>query len=130
MPKIVDRCPSCGGNLQVTRLQCPSCGIAVVGQFESCPFCRLSAEDLDLALTFIQCRGNIREMEREMGTSYWTLRRMIDELADKLGLEAEPLSEADATAQMQAILERLDRGEISATEATEALSRLKRSGSA
>jgi hypothetical protein len=128
MRKILERCPSCGGDLLVTRLSCPSCGTVILGQYEPCPFCALSPEDIQFVQTFIQCRGNVREMERELGISYWTVRRMLDDVIERLGLEPGPVSEEDATTQMQEILEQLDRGEISAAEANEALSRLKRAG--
>lgn len=126
MRKILEQCPSCDGKLDVTQLSCPSCGTVIQGQFEPCPFCALSPADVQFAMTFVKCRGNVREMERELGISYWTVRRMLDDLIQQLGFEVEPVPEADATVQMQEILEQLDRGEISAAEATEALSQLKK----
>ena len=75
---------------------------------------------------FIRCRGNVREMEREIGISYWAMRRMLDELIQKLHFEVEPTPETDATAQMQQILEKLDRGEMNAPDAIQALKQLKR----
>jgi hypothetical protein len=126
MRKILEQCPSCEGKLDVTQMSCPSCGTVIQGQFEPCPFCALSPTDVEFAKTFIKCRGNVREMERELGISYWTVRRMLDDLIQQLGFQVEPIQDADATDQMQQILEQLDRGEISATEATEALSQLRR----
>jgi hypothetical protein len=63
-------------------------------------------------------------MERELGISYWTVRRRVDELIEELGFEAEPRAETDVTAQQIDILEQVDRGEITAVEASQLLSRL------
>jgi len=111
--KILEQCPSCGRGLVVTRLDCPSCGTAVLGEFEPCPFCRLSPADTQFVTTFVKCRGNVKEMERELGTSYWTARRMLDDLIQRLGLEVGPEPEEDPEARTQEILEQLDRREIS-----------------
>jgi len=124
MRKVLEQCPACGNDLEVTRLSCPACGIVILGQFEPCSFCSLSPEEMNLALTFIKCRGNVREMERELDISYWTMRRMIDDLIRKLGFDVDTEQEAEMV-DMQEILDRLDRGEISAAEANEALARAK-----
>jgi hypothetical protein len=76
-------------------------------------------------MTFVKCRGNVKEMERELDISYWTVRRMLDDLIQRLGFEVE-LVPGDREAQMQEILEQLDRGEINTAEASEALSQLRR----
>ena len=91
MRKVLESCPSCGADLEVTRLGCPSCGIVILGQFAPCPFCALSPEDMEFVHTFISCRGNVREMERALGISYWTVRRMLDDLIRKLGYEVESI---------------------------------------
>jgi hypothetical protein len=68
-------------------------------------------------------------MERELGISYWTVRRKLDELIEELGVEAKPVQEVDAEARQIEILEQVDRGEISAADAAEMLSRVKGPGS-
>jgi hypothetical protein len=67
-------------------------------------------------------------MERELDISYWTVRRRLDDLILELGLEAEPIEEIDSSAEQRAILEQLNQGEITATQAAELLSQLKRPG--
>jgi hypothetical protein len=67
-------------------------------------------------------------MERELDISYWTVRRMLDDLILELGLEAEPIEEIDASAEQREILEQLNQGEINAAQAAELLSQLKRPG--
>ena len=122
MRKILEKCPSCGGAMEVTRLNCTSCETIVQGRYQPCPFCRLDPERTHFLLTFVRCRGNVKEMERELGISYWTVRRRLDELIEELGFEPEATAAADETAHQLEILERVDRGEISAAEAFDLLS--------
>jgi hypothetical protein len=119
MRKILEECPSCGADMHVTRMSCPICGTVVLGNWAPCKFCRLSPEHTRLLETFVRSRGNVKEMARELDTSYWTVRKQLDELIEVLGYEPEDTTEA----QME-ILDRLDRGEISASEATELLAEL------
>jgi hypothetical protein len=128
MRKILENCPTCESDLEITRLNCTSCETVVIGRYEPCPFCRLSPESTEFLETFVRCRGNVKQMEREMDISYWTVRRMLDNLIQELGYETEPLEEIDTTAQQREILEQLDRGEITAAEATGKLSQLSRPG--
>jgi len=129
MRKILEQCPSCGGELAVTRLDCTACGTAISGRYSPCPFCRLSPENTRLLTAFVKARGNIREMERELGISYWTIRRLIDELTTELGFETRPAKQEETAVQVNEILEQVDRGELSAAEAAEILAQLRRPGS-
>jgi len=70
-------------------------------------------------------------MARSLETSYWTVRKQLDELVAAMGYEVpeSPLDELGseeevAQARME-ILERLDRGDISAKEARELLEALE-----
>ena len=128
MRKVLERCPSCGSDLEITRLHCTSCETIVLGRYHPCPFCKLSPESTRFLETFVRCRGNVKEMERELDISYWTVRRRVDELIEALGFEAEPPAETDLTAQQIDILEQVDRGEITAVEASQLLARLAGQG--
>jgi len=132
MRKILEKCPSCGGDLLVTRMTCPSCGTVVTGTWAPCRFCQLSPEHTRLLEAFIRARGNVREMARELESSYWTVRKQVDELVEALGSEAvpplpEPHGEkVDVSQARLEILEQLERGEISADEARQLLMELRR----
>ena len=132
---VISTCPVCEGELAITRLHCRSCGTALEGEFGVGRFGRLSREQLALLESFLRSRGNLKEMERELGISYPTVRGRVDALVRALGLadgdeaaEAEP-AEADApiptvddaAEERRAILERLARREVSADEAAAAL---------
>ena len=122
MATIPQKCPSCSAPLVVTQLTCSACGTGVVGRFELSPFFRLTAESLQFLEIFIHNRGNVKEMERETGESYWAIRRRLDEVIVEMGFAAQP--EVTPTNPRQEILERLSRGEIEVQEATRLLAQL------
>ena len=97
MRKILEQCPSCGSALEVTRLTCTSCETVVLGRYQACPFCKLDPERTQFLLSFVRSRGNVKEMERELGISYWTVRRRLDELIEELGFEPQAAASAGQT---------------------------------
>ena len=88
MRKVIERCPACGGDLAVTHLQCGRCDTEVSGRFAPNPFDRLSPEGLAFVEVFVRLRGNVKEMERELGVPYSTVRGRLDEVIGELGFEA------------------------------------------
>ena len=122
MPLVPQSCPSCSSPLVVTQLTCTSCGTGVVGKFELSPFFRLSPESLKFLEFFVRNRGNVKEMERETGESYWAIRRQLDEVITEMGIEA---AADDVSTHRQEILAQLSRGEINVQEATKLLSQIK-----
>jgi hypothetical protein len=124
MPLIPQSCPSCSSPLVVTQLNCTACGTGVVGKFELSPFFRLSPDSLNFLEVFVRNRGNVKEMERETGESYWAIRRHLDEVIAEMGMEA-PKPETDLSTRRQEILGQLSRGEINVQEATRLLSQLQ-----
>lgn len=137
---VIATCPVCSGELTIARLHCRSCGTALEGEFGVGRFGRLDREQLSLLESFLRSRGNLKEMERELGISYPTVRGRVDALVRALGLadgaEAEAdveaddafevdlgdsPTDADAAAERRSILERLARKEIGAEEAATAL---------
>lgn len=128
MRKILEKCPSCGNDLEVTRLNCKACDTVVLGHFDPCRFCKLSPDSMSFLEAFVKSRGNVKEMERELGISYWLVRGKLNDLIKELGFEAESIPDADEAViktQRQAILSQVDRGEIDAAEAATLLAQLK-----
>ena len=123
MPLIPQTCPSCSSPLVVTQLNCTVCGTGVVGKFELSPFFRLSPESLKFLEFFVRNRGNVKEMERETGESYWAIRRQLDEVITEMGIEAT--NEDNVSTRRQDILAQLSRGEINVQEATRLLAQIK-----
>ncbi|HVB11359.1 MAG TPA: DUF2089 domain-containing protein [Bacillota bacterium] len=118
--RLLGRCPVCGEPLDVVRLHCRSCDTAVEGRFDIGRFAALGPEQLDFLETFLRARGNIREVERELGLSYPTVRSRLDALLAALGLAATGADEEQAPGR-RAVLDALERGEITADEAVRRL---------
>lgn len=137
---VIATCPVCDNELLVTRLRCGECGTVIEGEFSVGRFGRLTREQTQVLESFLRSRGNLREMERELGISYPTVRARVEALVRALGFG--PRDEADAAtssaadpsqpggdnptgddiqAQRRAILERLASRELSAEQAAEAI---------
>jgi len=108
-----ESCPVCNGEMIITELKCPQCDITVQGQFETCEFSVLTREQLQLVRIFLKSRGNIKEVERELGISYPTVRGRLDEIVRKLGFKPEPAVDPSIREEL---LARLEAGEIDADE--------------
>ena len=125
---VIATCPVCESELAVTRLACTDCGTTIDGRFAVGRFGRLNREQLALLESFLRARGNLRDMERELGLSYPTVRGRVEALVralDLAGPEANatplrPASESIATDRRR-VLERLARHEIGAEDAALAL---------
>ena len=138
---VISTCPVCSNELSVTRLHCASCGTSLEGVFSVGRFGRLNREQLALLESFLRSRGNLREMERELGISYPTVRARVEALVRALGFgprsDAEPEDDDAATVRVatpaaetrSAILERLARHELTAAQAAVAIRSLGRSRS-
>jgi len=135
---VISTCPVCSGELAVTRLHCRSCGTTLEGEFSVGRFGRLTKEQLVLLESFLRSRGNLRDMERELGISYPTVRSRVEALVRALGFgprdgeesadepAAGGASSGEVAATRQEILERLARREIGAEEAAVAIRALGR----
>lgn len=129
MRKILEKCPSCDGKLYVTKLACTQCDTEITGSYQPCTFCGLPADDLRFLEIFVMCRGNVKEMERESGMSYWAIRNQLGEILQQLGYEVDPEEEEKIQTQKHGILKALEHGEITVTEAEDMLTDLRTSGS-
>ena len=122
--KILEKCPTCSGELTITELHCHTCDTKIESQYATCRFCRLSKESLEFLENFVRNRGNVKEMERELGISYPTVRSRLNSVIAELGFEVSAQQTDDLPEQRRAILKRLDEGEISAAEAAELIHQL------
>lgn len=113
MNKVISRCPVCNSELTVARLKCDSCDTVIENNFRLSKFDYLSDGELYFTETFIRCRGNIKEVEKELGISYPTVRSKLDAVIKKLGYETEN----DGAAKKEEILKALENGEITAEQA-------------
>ena len=127
--EIISTCPVCESELRVTRLHCNTCGTTIDGEFSVGRFARLGRDQLLLLEAFLKSRGNLRELERELGVSYPTVRNRVEGLLRTLGLaDGSPLPASTPAAEpavdpaaRRSILERLARHELTADQAAAAL---------
>jgi len=149
---VIATCPVCASELAVTRLRCGECGTTIEGEFTVGRFGRLTREQLQLLESFLRSRGNLRDMERELGISYPTVRGRVEQLVRTLGFGPRDEAETDATSptlsagqgtaagvagekgrsveqlarERQVVLERLARHELTPEEAAEAIRTIAR----
>jgi len=111
---IPNKCPSCSGKLVVTELCCSECKTTIKGSFDLPVFASLSGEDEKFLKIFLAARGSIKEVEKRLNISYPTVKARLDALLNKLGLGS---LQAEAKKSRLAIVEQLERGEITAQQA-------------
>jgi hypothetical protein len=124
MRPIILKCPSCDGDLTVSRLKCPACTITLDGDFAMPALLKLSPAQIDFVEVFVKNRGIIREVERELGVSYPTVRARLDDVIRSLGYPGKTASDdaADQTApRRRTVLADLKAGKLTPEEALAAL---------
>ncbi|GKX30479.1 hypothetical protein SH1V18_29590 [Vallitalea longa] len=137
--KAPGKCPVCGEKLEITKLNCPNCSTSIEGEFKPCQFCRLPKDELEFINIFIMSRGNIKDVEKELGISYPTVRSKLDSVIKSLGLQDESKRRSERRESVslkmdslkelkelkQEILDQLASGELTAKEAMERIKELK-----
>ena len=101
-----------GQPLVVERVRLPGKDIVVEGSFELPQLARLSMEDQVFITAFVRSHGSIKEMEQVFGVSYPTIKARLTRIANSL-----PFVESNPTPSRTEILDRLQRGEITAQDA-------------
>lgn len=120
-------CPVCGTAMQIAKLHCPHCESELSGRFSPCRFCALPEKDLRFVEVFLKCRGSIKDVERELGVSYPTVRNMLDSALRSLGYDNGTAAQAEeASDARREIIDLLEKGEIDAAEAAGRLKALGR----
>lgn len=116
--EVLGKCPVCGEELFVTKLTCHNCHTHIEGDFSLCKFCKLTDEQKNFVEIFIKSRGNIKEIEKEMGISYPTVRGKLENVIEALGYSPKY---SEPKVDKKEILSRLDSGEITSEEALKLL---------
>ena len=117
MRKMIHKCPVCDSHkLEIAKLRCASCGTTVEGNFSVSKLGSLPWEHQEFIEVFLSCRGNIKDVERELGISYPTVRGKLDRVIHALGF-----TESDDLDRRREILSSLEKKEITPEEAMNAL---------
>jgi len=123
LPRV---CPITGDALYVSELSSLKSGITIRGKFALPEEPDLSDEQKEFLTVFLRARGVISTMEKELGISYPTVRNKIDALLEAMSLDpykADRRHEGRAEERAK-ILQELEDGKISATEAKEQLKKV------
>lgn len=116
--EVIGICPICDDELHVSKLSCDSCETNIEGNFSLCKFCKLTNEQKSFVEIFLKSRGNIKEIEKEMGISYPTVRNKLENVIESLGYSPKYTG---PEVNKKEILEQLSRGEITSDEAIKLL---------
>ena len=122
MHPLPSQCPICGGEVLVTRINCRDCNTTIDGQFSSRTFSQLTPKQMDFVETFVRLEGKITHMEKELGYSYPTIRKLLHDVIRALGYEpgGDEISELTEE-KRQKIPNDLDEGAISYDDALKKL---------
>lgn len=112
--KILSKCPVCNSKLIATKLQCTRCNTVIENDFELSKFSYLNSDQLNFVEVFIKCRGNIKDVERELGISYPTVRSKLEDVITSLGYAP---AKTKSNNNRSEIIEKLENGEITADQA-------------
>lgn len=77
-------CPCCENHMKVTEYTCKKCGIKISGNFQKSNFWNLDVIQLKFAEIFLKNRGNIKDVEKELGISYPSVKKLLDGLVQTL----------------------------------------------
>ncbi|NLO81763.1 MAG: DUF2089 domain-containing protein [Clostridiales bacterium] len=116
---IISICAVCGNKLEVTELYCHRCDTRYKGHFYLDKFSYLTPEQKFFIEVFLKCRGNIKEVEKELDISYPTVRSKLDDVIASLGYKVMANEKSDIN--RKEILDMLSKGEITYDEAVKLL---------
>jgi hypothetical protein len=101
-----------GQPVTVERVRLVDKDIRIEGTFELPQLARLPMDDQIFITAFVRSHGSIKEMERIFGVSYPTIKSRLTRIANSL-----EFIQTNPTPSKSEILERLQRGEITAEDA-------------
>jgi hypothetical protein len=107
---MLKTCPLCQTRkMKVTRISCECCHLSVEGDIHVPPLARLTGDEMRLAEALVLAGGNLKALAGEIGISYPTLRKRLDQVVARVREERDRDQE-----QIEAILSRIEAGEMDA----------------
>ncbi len=112
-----------GQPFEIERVRLLDQDIAIEGRFTPPDLAALPADDQVFVAAFVRSHGSIKQMERLFGVSYPTVKNRLNRIAAALPfVDVEPSEPDVSESPIAAILDRLERGEVSAAQAVAELS--------
>lgn len=119
MKRNLTKCPVCDGELIITRYECNNCRTKIEGNFEQTGFSELNDEQIEFIKVFLVSHGSIKEVEKQLGISYPTVKNRLADIVKALtGNELEKPKNLD-------ILDMIDQGDLSVEDALKMIEREK-----
>ena len=122
--KIPVDCYFCGGEVRVSAVKCKDCGTEISGDFSEINSEKGILIDDEEILNFIKififAEGNIKQAEKILNCSYPKIKNYLKKAKKALNIDDNIVMETS-----EEILEKLEKGIITAEEATEKLSKIK-----
>lgn len=84
------KCPSCQTQLKVKSLLCENCNTEVHGLYALPILAQLSTEEQDFVLRFVKSSGSLKDMAKQLGLSYPTVRNLLDDIILKISDYEKP----------------------------------------
>ncbi|HNT34751.1 MAG TPA: DUF2089 family protein [bacterium] len=111
-------CPYCKTPMRPVTMACDHCGVEIRGRFRQTRFAQLSDADSEFLERYLLAGFSIKALAEESGFGYVAIRSRLDRLIERY---QKLRDDEDAK---RAILDRLEKGEITPSEAAEAIERL------
>lgn len=112
MNNRLKQCPVCNSSLYITEYHCDKCQTTIKGKFGEGDLSALTSVQLEFVKTFLLCQGNIKEVEKELGISYPTVKNRLSEITAVLTAPQIPSQD-----EILNVLDEIERGEISVEKA-------------
>ncbi|MFC1494954.1 DUF2089 domain-containing protein [Thermodesulfobacteriota bacterium] len=119
MGKLTGNCSYCGGELHIERLRCKGCNLAVEGEIQLPRLARLESEDRDFIELFVRVSGSLKDMSKQLGISYPTMRNRLNRIIELLTQEI-----SKDQMYRKEILDKFEQGKIKAEKAIKLLREL------
>jgi len=112
-----------GAEIEVERVRLIGSEVAIEGRFALPPLAQLAGEDQIFVAAFVRCHGSIKQMEKYFGVSYPTIKNRLNKIGSKLAfVEIDPSpAEAAEVVTTSAVLDQLERGELTVAQALDRL---------
>jgi len=83
--QVIGYCPICNIKLKANKLGCSQCGTELSGQFHLSKFAYLKEDEIIFVELFVKNAGNMKQLQSELGVSYPTAKKMLNDIIFSLG---------------------------------------------
>ena len=87
--KVDNVCPYCDCAMNMTRMSCASCKVSIEAEFPDRPLSRLPVEHQRFIEIFVLAGGSLKEIAKQAGVSYPTVRNRLDKVIEQLSVELD-----------------------------------------